>query len=286
MRVLVTGAGGFAGDFVAKYLLGCGCEVTGIIRNGTCRNHPFRVIVHDLVRPIPIEEDFDVIVHIAGSHPGSTCIKLKNDNIDSMENLVDFAKRGNTKRIIFFSSLSIYGEVQDDVVNEHTNVVNPDIYGLSKYIAEKILMESSFVDGICLRLPGIVGAQARHAWMNMVFKKMWMGDSVEIYSPNFMINNFVFIGDLAKFVYHLLDCRTTGNTFVIGSKEKISIKECVNLIKECMNSSSCILEKEAVKKSFSLDVTHACENGFSPMPVEKMIRQVAEDYFCAYEKDY
>lgn len=274
MRVLVTGAAGFAGYHIANSLAANGHSVTGMARTPKPSLASFTLIGHDLSEPILLDADFDVIVHAAGSHPGGSALQLKRDNIDAMENIVDFAERRRIPKIIFLSSISVYGQIRDDVVNEETCIINPDIYGLSKYVAEKILRDSRHVKGVCLRLPGIVGSGAKYAWLNSVVEQMRRNVRVRIHSSKFLTNNFIHIDDLAKFVDILVKKETSHEIFVLGMHKKIAIKDCVEFIKACSGSKSEIEIYNTATKNFSLDIMRAHENGFSSMSPEEAIRKL------------
>jgi len=49
--------------------------------------------------------------------------------------------RNWAQTFIYLSSLSIYGTISDAVVGESTPLVNPDAYGLTKYLGELLLRE-------------------------------------------------------------------------------------------------------------------------------------------------
>ncbi len=46
------------------------------------------------------------------------------------------------KKFILFSSVSVYGEINIDLLDENTPIINPQAYRLSKLICEEILNEN------------------------------------------------------------------------------------------------------------------------------------------------
>ena len=76
------------------------------------------------------------------------------------------AKNVGVKRFIFFSSLSVYGEIKDSIVHETTPILNPGPYGASKLFGEACLKEAEKeMPSIALRLPAVLGKGARRHWL-------------------------------------------------------------------------------------------------------------------------
>ena len=114
----------------------------------------------DLIDAGSLHGPFDAIVHTAATSPGPgvDVATLVRDNIDASSALIEAARRWRTNRFIFFSSLSYYGRIEQDVVDEATPVRDPDAYGATKLIVEQRLAElPGEFSTLALRLPGIIG---------------------------------------------------------------------------------------------------------------------------------
>lgn len=266
-KILVTGAGGFAGRHIAEYLYRNGYDVTGTVY----RNIPpvdFSFVSCDLSQPIHIESDFDVIVHAAGSLPykEQDFRQFKRNNVDSMENLLDFARRKEIKRFIYLSTIGIYGEFCDEIITEESDRINVDAYGLTKYMAECLLRAEPGIENISLRMPGIIGPGAGGVWFTNTVEKFRRNEDVVIYSPDFQTRNFVWIEDLCKFVYHLLTLDYwKEKILLLGSKEKITVHELVEQMKSAVGSTSNIVVRDNIRKPFVLDTSRAFQMGYEPL---------------------
>ncbi len=276
MKILVTGAAGFAGTNIAASLCERGYEVIGIMRRKPDKQYPFRELVHDLSQPFELGEPIDAIVHTAGAHPGSTVAQLKKDNIDTMQTLIGVACKYAIPKVIYLSAVSVYGEIHSTVIDENSDIMNPDAYGATKYLAEQLLLEQAGICGVCLRLPGIFGFGATKSWLVNTTRQICAGNNVTIYAPNFLSNNFVYIKDLARFIDILLSKKETVHSiYLLGSQQKIAISDLVFEIKKQAKSQSGIHIGKALKVPFSLDVRRAAGSGFRSTPPLKMIA----DYF-------
>ena len=276
MRVLVTGAGGFAGRRTAEQLHLCGFDVVGTVHSSRIEV-PFETVQLDLAEPWADMGDFDAIVHAAGNIPQREKkfrVLLRN-NVDTMRQLVDYAKYHHICRVIYFSSIGIYGEMHDAVIDEQSVRINPDAYGLTKYTAECLLREETSIESISLRMPGIIGRGSQFIWLSNTIEKFRRNEPVRIYSPDFATRNFVWNDDLANFVVHLLQMASWKYDVVcLASHEKTTVRELVHEIKRLTGSTSEIIVDNGLRTPFCLDDSHALEMGYESISPMEMVQRM------------
>lgn len=286
-KILVTGVSGFIGGAIARNLTERGYEVVGICRRNL-EKPDFRIIQMDLSSKIELDETFDVIVHAAGELPirpselydyaAQDFNSFKRNNVDAMENLLDFAKSHSVSRIIYLSSIAIYGEFEEELIDEDSKRVNQNAYGLTKYMGEMLLKACSGVGGICLRMPGVIGPGMNGVWLANIVAKLKSGEDVTIYTPDFQTKNFVWIDDLTAFVKRLIELdEWKYDTLVLACKESASIRQIVEKIKEYTNSKSKIFVDNSIRKPFCLDASRAFEMGYASMNSLEIIKRAC---FC------
>src|SRR5438309_1541115 len=137
MRILVTGASGFAGSFVACALAGAGLDVVGSYRRETPRLQALggaarlRLIRSGLADAAKLPGPFDAVVHIAATSPaaGVTAEQMIEDNVNGTLALVAAAEAWGSRAFVYFSSVSIHGEFSGPALDETCPIVNPDVYG-------------------------------------------------------------------------------------------------------------------------------------------------------------
>ena len=174
MSIFLTGITGFVGKHLSEYLLKNGYKIIGYARN-TVNLHDgveLQIFQGNLSKPINIDEQIDVIIHVAAQSPkrNLSFYDYYINNIVATQNVVDFAKRKRVKKIIYLSTVSAYGRVEN-ILTENTPRNNLDDYGLTKYVAEKIVLESG-VPSVILVLPGIVGNGCKDIWLVKVAEKL------------------------------------------------------------------------------------------------------------------
>ncbi len=176
-RVLVTGASGFIGSFVASYLQGNGYDVRAVSRAGNSSVLPVAESFSgpDFSKPFdaaPLVRGMDHVVHIAGLAHATQSIPeaaYTAINAEAAACLAVAAREQGVKRFIFMSSVRAQtGPSARGVVTEAHMPEPADAYGRSKLAGEAMVMEAlsgSATRAIVLRPvlvygPGVKGNMA------------------------------------------------------------------------------------------------------------------------------
>lgn len=280
MKILVTGAGGMAGRYISKRLAETGHEVTGIVRK-TPGEPGIKTITCDISESVEVDMSPDVIIHTAGALPymNASVSQYKSDNIDAMENLLNYAVERGVKRFINLSTIGVYGEFRDEVINEESDRINPDMYGQTKYVAERMLADCKTVQGISLRMPGIIGPGARGIWITNTINRLRKGDEVCIYSPDFVTTNFVDVRCLFSFISILVNEENWKyDTVVLACTEGDSVGSIVEHAKKKLSSGSRIIVKESERPPFRLDAEKARSMGYDGQSPSSLIYRYIEEW--------
>jgi D-erythronate 2-dehydrogenase len=199
MRVLVTGASGFVGAALVERLLhegiGAADDVSELVlvdRHVGQMGDDARVtsVAGDFSQPQTLErllsKPVDVAFHLA-SMPGAQAQRnpAEGDRVNLRGTLALFERlakqateHGRAARVVFASSVAVYGDTLPAAIDEHTAPRPAISYGVHKLVGEQILADwtrRGSLDGRSLRLPGIVArneASAGHgsAFMSDIFR--------------------------------------------------------------------------------------------------------------------
>lgn len=278
MKILLTGITGFIGSYLAAKWQNTAYEIIGIGRKNKARPElRIPVIYQDLAKGVLLKEPVDIIVHAAAQSPapGISSDDFVQSNVNSIRNLIQYARRFGTRKFIYLSSISIYGDPPTALVDENTPIVNPDNYGLTKYLGEMLLSdESEWLSCVALRLPGVIGKGAEMPWLKHVVDKIKRNEKVYIYNPDFLFNNMVHLAELEIFISNLINRQFNGfEDVTLGCKEPMTVRETVNYLKTSLNSTSRIQEKSCKRTSFTISIDKACSMGYRPMSAKQILRK-------------
>jgi GlcNAc-P-P-Und epimerase len=149
LKVLVTGSEGFVGKVLVTNLLAFGHNVEGIDRVNAA-NLSYRLHRTDLKNEILLApSSFDLVIHSAAAK-GDWAISDKEfhqDNVVATENLLDYIRKCEVKKIIHFSTVAIYSRQITDG-SESTKIEPDSVYGQTKLDSEILIRRYSEESGI------------------------------------------------------------------------------------------------------------------------------------------
>lgn len=180
MKVLITGGAGFLGQRLARELLARGSlkdkqgtpqTITELVLLDVVQANDFddkrvRTEVGDIAERSVLERVIDdqtsAIFHLAAIVSGQAEADFDlgmRINLDASRLLLETCRqRGHRPRVLFTSSVAVYGGALPEVVQDDTALNPQSSYGAQKAIAELLLNDYArrgFVDGRVLRLPTI-----------------------------------------------------------------------------------------------------------------------------------
>jgi len=223
--------------------------------------------------------DYDILVYSASltSHRQEKVEKYIQDNVVAAVSMMAFCKTHHIKRIIYLSTDEIYGELVTDMVTEKAVMVNPGLYAATKYLAEKIIMESG-IPYYILRLPGIVGKVWGTTFLYGLMDKLRNNESVALYNMDRGFNNIVDMDDLVQFIVLLCNAYCDdgkSEVFLLGNTDSRKLSEIVSYIKERYHSSSKVENIKADnRRYFMLNVSKASGYGYRSKEMKTIIDEL------------
>ena len=141
--ILVTGGEGFVGGNLVKKLKKLGNNVITVDFKSKGPNYAYDVSNYDNFKRI--NDDIDIIYHLAGQSYGRGGLIEPHKDLDwntkSTLNVCLFAKERGIKKIIYTSTMAVYG---DNDLSKESDIPNPlSNYGCSKLNAENYLKQFS-----------------------------------------------------------------------------------------------------------------------------------------------
>jgi GDP-4-dehydro-6-deoxy-D-mannose reductase len=240
---LITGITGFAGGYLAEYLLAQGDEVLGTSSSGnwksdsTDQRERMRLVGWDLASNIPPESfraiaDFapDCVYHLAAISIPADCGEYEPTpeavavNVGGAARVVELCRRFVPQpRLLFVSTSHVYAPVprENPYVSEDAPVTPTQGYGRTKLMAEQIVLAAVGDHG----LPAIVARAFQHAGARQSPRMMlpewaWQfarGDRpVRIRRPNAYID-LSDVRDVVRAYRLLIEHGAPGAVYNVGS---------------------------------------------------------------------
>ena len=173
-----------------------------------------------------------------------------------MANLVAFAKEKKVKKIINFSTVSIYGKINVNLLNEKYIPTNQNLLGITKYISERLLYNQP-VNFINLRLPGVLCSSKNYTrpWLKKIINKIKNNKKVEIYNPENNFNSVIDVQEITRLVIKVINNnKTIRDTFNFSASGSVKLGSIINKIKKYYNSSSKIYFRKNKQKPYLISV--------------------------------
>ncbi len=239
-RVLVVGAGGFAGGFFVEEGLRRGYEVWAGVRASTSRKYLTDPGIHflelDFDEPdslsgslrsaLPEGEKWDWIIYNLGA---TKCLNFFDFSKINYEYLRSFTNALNEvgmvpEKLLYMSSLSAMGPGDEKGYTPFTErmIPNPNTrYGASKLKAEMHLAMSG-VPHIIFRSTGIYGPRDKDYFL--MFESIKKGFDFSVGYKKQLLS-FIYVEDLARAAYDALEKAAVGETYNIAEPRTYTQKE-------------------------------------------------------------
>jgi len=211
--VLITGGRGFVGRAVENLLQRIGYRVLSLdAAPATNDRQSVRDVMCDISNAGELGRIFESetiggIVHLAAVLPTAAQrepLRATQVNVEGSAHLLELARRFGVRRIVFGSSLSIYGTCRADrIVSEADPAAPEDLYGTAKSYVERLgnaYRDRHGLEFVSLRIGRVVGPGAHSstsAWRSQIFEFPGASHPVEISLP--------YVGDEKLLLVHVDD---------------------------------------------------------------------------------
>lgn len=265
MYILITGGAGYIGSHIAKLLAKQTNNI--IIFDNLCvgniENCKYGIFIKgDITNISDLDSVFSKykishIIHVAGkafvSESFQKIDEYYNTNVIGTINILNMMVKYNVSKIIFSSSCAVYGNVEKLPITENTEKKPISPYGLTKKIAEDIILDYAKIKNIkyvILRYFNVAGndfdldvkdiENNTKRLIPNIIKKIINSEILYINGNNYntkdgtCIRNYIHVLDLAE--AHINSLNYNENLICnLGSNNNYSILEIIELIEKYIN---------------------------------------------------
>jgi len=250
MMILVTGGAGFIGSHLADRLIMEGHKVLVFDNESTGRREnvpaPARYIKGDVSRLDELEQAFtiglDAVCHIAGQVSlirsfSDPVIDLRT-NVEGTVNVLRLCLRYRVPRLLYASSMTVYGNADILPTPEETPCQPVSYYGITKYAGERYVhttaerIDLDFnLHVTSFRMYNVYGPRQAldnpyQGVLGIFLGNLLRGESITIFGDGDQSRDFVYIADVVDaWVSALENPASYGKIFNLGSGHRISINQ-------------------------------------------------------------
>ena len=172
MRILITGGAGFLGQRLAHALLKSKHIVTSLVLADIAPLRDAALLADARVRGVTgdlrqllgqgLLEGVEGVFHLAAAVSGECEADIDvglRANLDTTRALLDGCRSlTQPPRLVFSSSLAVYGGIMPEVISDNTLPMPQNSYGTQKFICEQLIADytrKGYIDGRSARLPTV-----------------------------------------------------------------------------------------------------------------------------------
>lgn len=297
-RFVITGGASLIGSHVAEALLAQNAREVVLLDNfalGTpetvgalVKDPRVKLVRGDILR---ISDLYDAFAHADGvfAIAGFLTLPLTQNpplglavNVDGQVNVFEACRYRGVKKVVFSSSVAVYGEPGPGVIDEKSPAnLAPFQPGASLYSCTKLIGESLCrlyhakhgVHSVALRYSTVYGERQHYRGVNALYiienyDRIVRGERPTIPGDGSEVHDYIHVADVARANVMAMASDVSGETFNVVSGVATTVKRLVELLIEITGSK---LEAKYASAAGAVQSTRGAELNFSRAKIEKML---------------
>ncbi len=277
MKVAVTGANGFIGKNLCKYLASQHIDVTAIVRSKETAN----TIIRNQVTPIIADitditslkkafQEIDIVFHLAAlfNHAESSWQEYQQINETGTANVLNVALSQGVSRVVHCSTIGVASSDGNVPYSEKSPYAFPkwDKYETTKCNAEKIALkfcQHNSLEVVIIRPAQVYGPgdRSKAKFYRMVQKGI-------IVNPGNTSKHPIYVDDLCKAFFLAAKAKgVNGEIFIAGNRHPILLSELIHIVARTLQVPYPRLTIPAIPITILCTITETVCNFFHIKPI-------------------
>ena len=259
-KILITGVAGFIGSHVAARFLREGYDIVGVddLSSGHIENIPkgLEFINGNLALISTIEKlpkDCCKILHLAGQSSGEISFDdpvadLEKNTVSTL-NLILYGIENKIERLVYASSMSIYGDVPNEPVSESFKCRPLSCYGVGKFTSEEYLrVYQEKLPSVSLRMFNVYGPgqdlfNLRQGMVSIYLAQALVNGKIEVKGSTDRFRDLIYIDDVVEAWFRASTYSSAlGQILNLGTGQKTTVGELLNKVCEIVPGSSYFIQ--------------------------------------------
>ncbi|MBP3517071.1 MAG: NAD-dependent epimerase/dehydratase family protein [Parabacteroides sp.] len=241
MKIAIIGASGFVGTHLINLLKECSFFDIINIDKRQSRFHPEITTIANVLdkgKLTQLLKGTDWVVLLAAEHRDDVSpVSLYYDvNVGGLQNTLEAMEANGVKRIVFISSVAVYGLNKKNPNEEHP--ADPfNHYGRSKWQAEQVLIEwyKIYSDwNINILRPTVIFGERNRGNVYNLLRQLASGKFIKVGKGNNK-KSMAYVGNVVAFIKFLIENKTEGyNVYNYVDKPDFTMNKLVDYVSEVL----------------------------------------------------
>jgi dihydroflavonol-4-reductase len=299
MKAFVTGATGFIGGRLARKLRERGDEVVALVRSPEKANE-LRELGCELVEGDLSSRDAitrgvqgcDSVFHVAAVYkvgiPKSEHAAMHESNVGGTERVLDAATAAGVKRIVYVSTVGVFGNTHGEIVDESYKHAGKDFlscYEETKYLSHQVALDRIAKGApIVIIQPGGVYGPGDHSEIGNFIEQTRDGKLRMLMFPELGFN-LVHVDDVAGGILLAHDRGKVGESYVLGG-EISTMRKLIEKVAEISGrkAPTRVMPAAAMKLAIPIGPVVGKLMGFPPNLAELIRSSDGVTYWASHDK--
>ena len=248
LKILITGSQGFLAKNLARTLNSKKFYVYGIGRGNWNRSEHkkwgYKKNINDnisLKNILKYKIRFDYVIHCAGKVIGLLPEDDFQRNVATTQSVLEYISQKKIKpKLIFMSTLAVYGNSKKNVLTENTRINPISNYAINKLLAEQLcrFYNTKYnIDIIILRTGSLIGPGLKRQFIFDACNKINKRKNI-FFGTGEEIRDWLFIDDMTNLIFKIIKIEFKNLKIVnVGSGKGTKIKDIISYICKKMNKN-------------------------------------------------
>lgn len=281
-KIIITGAAGFLGTYLARHFNKLGWKVFGI-GHGKPNDEDENIYEAFISADITLENlckfDIvpDVVVHAAGG--SSVALSVQNPlndflkTVSSIAHVLEFIRlKAQNAKLVYLSSAAVYGAHSDSKIKLATHKIPVSPYGFHKHLAEELCFsygKSYDIKFTIVRFFSVYGEGLKKQLLwDTVNKFRGTDQVVEFWGTGEETRDWIYINDAVDLVYTVTESTYDLQLINGAASGRVTVRKVIELVKQVMSAEAWIRfnhkEKIGDPKYYWADVDVYNQLGWAP----------------------
>ncbi|MGL4383391.1 MAG: NAD-dependent epimerase/dehydratase family protein [Bacilli bacterium] len=236
-KVLITGSNGFVGQNICASLNN-EYEIIGVATKRNNESYQFfecDITNYELMEEIIKDVKPQIIIHLAAIvHKNNNDTSERNYmliNYEATKMLADLSNKYQVEKFIFASTIEVYGENDELIINEQTPIKPLSYYAQSKALAEAYLLDNNFsFKTYILRFCPLYGSGFTLNIDKRIFLKK---DKIAYYFKKGDYSfSFCSINNICSFIKDICNTNINSGIYLLSDKENYQAQSLIRLYQD------------------------------------------------------